>query len=155
MMDDTHIPLLTFRLGRQEYALTIGNVVEVSAMVAYLPMQSSGSPVIGLANRRGQALPLVDMRRVFGHPSPLPDAQSLFIVVTRADDGICAGFIVDVVQQVEYLPWDGMSSVNSQPMIRTVLMDGTRMVQLVAVESVFAQYVDTVASFDEFDETEV
>jgi len=96
-----HLPVLTFRLGNQMYALLIEDVVEVEAMVERIAVLDAPPEVLGLVNRRGTILPLVDLRLVFNQPAPSVNSSSFFIVGEQRGQQI--GLVVDEVVQVEYV----------------------------------------------------
>jgi purine-binding chemotaxis protein CheW len=90
---------LVFKLGDDEFGLPIEAVVEV----AQVPRQITKVPkapgfLEGVANLRGEVLPVVDQRRRFDMP-PLanPEARRLVIIKT---DRHRAGLIVDSVAEV-------------------------------------------------------
>lgn len=95
------IPILTFELGDALYGLFIDYVVEVAAMVHYAPIADARPELLGLVNRHGQVLPLIDLRLVFGLSAPPIDAHVLFIVAMY--EGNLVGLVVDVVNQVQYI----------------------------------------------------
>ena len=95
------IPILTFMLGDKRYALLIDYVVEVAAMVQYSTVSDSIPALLGLINRHGQVMPLIDLRIVFGFETPPLDTNVLFIVAQH--NTILVGLVVDAVNQVEYI----------------------------------------------------
>jgi purine-binding chemotaxis protein CheW len=95
------IPVLTFLIGDKQYALFIDYVVEVAAMVQYSHVADSTPYLLGMVNRHGQVMPLIDLRTVFELDTPIIDTNILFIVA-RQDD-ILVGLVVDAVNQVEYI----------------------------------------------------
>lgn len=96
------VSVLTFRLDRQEYALPVDEVVEVAALMELTRIADSVPELLGIANRHGTALPVLDLRRVLDAPLAPLDATTLFIVGSH--DGQMVGLVVDEVQQVEYIP---------------------------------------------------
>ena len=95
------IPVLTFMIGDKQYALRIDYVVEVAAMVQYSHVADSTPFLLGMVNRHGQVMPLIDLRVVFDLDSPVIDTNILFIVAQH--DNILVGLVVDAVNQVEYI----------------------------------------------------
>jgi purine-binding chemotaxis protein CheW len=95
------LAVLTFRLGAQRYGLLIEDVVEVAAMVETTPLPGSNPALIGLVNRRGSMLPLLDLRVLFEQPTISISANSVFIVAAGGEQYM--GLVVDEVQQVEYV----------------------------------------------------
>lgn len=92
--------LLVFRIEGREYALPVGEVVEVLRMVAATPLPEAPPWVAGVINFRGQVLPLIDLRSRLGTLRREPELSDAIIVV-RADK-VVTGLVVDEV--VEVLP---------------------------------------------------
>ncbi len=140
--------MLSFRLGEQVYALPITHVVEVAAMVAHQPVMSADPALIGMVNRHGSALLLLDLRQVMGKPTPPITAQTLFIVATdshgSADTSPLIGLVVDAVIQVIYttapaaLP-DGLAYIHG-----VVSHDG-ELIQVVNVQPLLKAYLPAVS----------
>lgn len=95
------IPILIFSLGTQRWALLIEDVLEVAAMVAYLPVPDAPPQVLGVVNRHGVVVPLLDLRLVFGQPAEPVNTTSLFIVAVHG--GRTVGLVVDEIHHVEYI----------------------------------------------------
>jgi purine-binding chemotaxis protein CheW len=95
------LPILTFSLGDHLYALLIEDVVEVNAMVEITPLPDAPPEVLGIVNRHGKMLPLLDLRLVFKQPAPPVTSGTLFIVAAGGSQHI--GLVVDEVHQVEYV----------------------------------------------------
>jgi purine-binding chemotaxis protein CheW len=90
---------LVFKLGDEEFGLSIDAVVEV----AQLPSQITKLPkaprfLEGVVNLRGEVLPVVDQRRRFDMP-PLGSAHGRRLVIIKTDRHR-AGLIVDSVSDV-------------------------------------------------------
>lgn len=136
-MTPTLDPLLTFGLADQLYGLWIADVVEVAAMVDYTRLTDAHPALIGIVNRRGQPLPLLDLRRVMGHPANPPTSDTLFIVIQR--QAHLLGLIVDQLFQVEYLPTHQFAnSPATGRYLHGIISDERRIIQMIAVESLFA-----------------
>lgn len=95
------IPILTFTLGDKRYALKIDYVVEVAAMVEYATVADANPALVGLVNRHGRVMPLIDLRVVFQYHVPPIDPNVLFIVSQYEETLV--GLVVDTVNQVEYI----------------------------------------------------
>ncbi len=95
------IPVLTFMIGDKQFALLIDYVVEVAAMVQYSHVADTTPYLLGMVNRHGQVMPLIDLRIIFDLESPVIDTNILFIVAQH--DNILVGLVVDAVNQVEYI----------------------------------------------------
>lgn len=95
------IPVLTFMMGDKQYALLIDYVVEVAAMVHYSEVADATPFLLGMVNRHGQVMPLIDLRIIFGLETPIIDTNILFVVARH--NNILVGLVVDAVNQVEYI----------------------------------------------------
>lgn len=100
--------LLIFRLGEETYALPIDAVDEV---VRY-PQAITRAPrapafLAGVANHRGEALPIVDQRVRFATPGEAP-AKGRRVIVTRIA-GMRVGFAVDAVEALRAVAAEDLS----------------------------------------------
>lgn len=95
-------PFLIFTIGEQRYALRIEDVIEVASMVELMKIPTALPEIIGIANRHGTPLPMLDLRQVFGHAHVEITATTLF-VVAQSKDVQMIGLVVDMIHQVEYI----------------------------------------------------
>lgn len=143
-MNDALQPFLSFRVGEQLYALPITQVVEVAVMVALERLPQAPAALLGIANRHGQALPILNMGALFGASDArhTPRLDDLFIVVSpdgKAQDRRLLGLWVDEVQQVHYLDRDYFRPlVGASPYVQTIASDGDGLFQLVALGALWA-----------------
>ena len=137
---DDLVPVLSFRLGTQHYALLIADVVEVAAMVEMVKIADSRPEVVGMVNRHGAPLPLLDLRAIFGQPTPPPTDSTLFVVV---DDGSrMAGLVLDEVYQVVYLTAEQLRGPSAaEGYIRCIISHKDELVQVIALKPLLAAYV--------------
>lgn len=134
------VPVLTFRLDQQEYALPVDEVVEVAALVELTQVNGAAPALLGVANRHGTVLPLLDLRRVLGAPDSELDVTTLFIV-GQHDDHIL-GLVVDEVQQVEFVPLAPKhKSSTSGKHIRGIISYKQRMLQIIDLASLINEYL--------------
>ena len=135
--DAVRLPLLTFRLGEARYALLIEDVVEVAAMVDRLSLPTERTELLGYINRRGNILPLVDLRIVFNQPRTPITSASVFIVV--AGGGKHFGLVVDAVEQVEYVDALQMSdTLASNPYLHGIVSHQNDMISIIALPALMA-----------------
>ncbi len=136
--------ILTFSLGAQLYALPIEDVVEVAAMVERTIVPDARPELLGVVNRRGQILPLLDLRLVFHQPAAPVTSATLFIVASHADKLV--GLVVDEVQQVEYIP-AAEKTRTSAKIIRGMISHKEQLIQIIALPVIMATYLsDEVAA---------
>ncbi|MDD9939482.1 MAG: chemotaxis protein CheW [Myxococcales bacterium] len=90
--------LVGFEVGSVLYALDIGRVREIIRPLPSLPLPHMPASVIGVADHRGDVVPVVDLRERFGLPTAEDTKQARWIVVTR--DSRLVALIVDRVTEV-------------------------------------------------------
>lgn len=138
---DSHpLPYLLFRLGPHHYGLSISHVIEVAAMVELVATPGTHPAFLGVANRHGGVLPVLDMRAIFGQTATVIDTTTLFIVVQHA--GTQAGLVVDEIQQIVYLePEQLRQSEKDVKYIQGVITRQGSIIQLVALPPLIAEFV--------------
>jgi len=104
-------PFLHFRLGRSEEYGVAGTAVEEAVTVTTIARVPCAPPsVVGVINRRGQMLPVLDLCQFFGlEAEPREEGQPMDIVVVAAA-GYTVGVRVDeLLGMSAYVP-DALSS---------------------------------------------
>jgi purine-binding chemotaxis protein CheW len=104
-------------VGEQLYAIPVNNILEVAALVRLTSLPDAPEEILGVVNRQGQVIPVLDLRLCLGKKAGQIDLSTLFIVVQGA--GYTAGLIVDDVREVTSLPAQAMQlSARSGPYIQ-------------------------------------
>ena len=109
------LELLLFRLGedasgrRELFGINVFKVREVLEMPAITGAPGAPRHVLGLADIRGQVMPVIDLPAVVGFR---PRALSL-LVVTEFERSL-QGFAVEGVEQITRLDWDQVVSAQAQ-----------------------------------------
>ena len=116
------------QIGPEEYALAVGDVLEVVDAPEVTPVPGAPSCILGVCNLRGTVLPVVDAAKVLRADGG--DARQ--IVITEGAAGR-AGVAVDQVIEVGVLP-DARESTESVHLSATVLHD-QRLVGIVDLDS--------------------
>ena len=94
---------IVFQLDREEYAVPIGAVDEVTRRPDELTRVPKAPEFIeGVMNLRGAVIPVVDQRRRFDLPAAPPSSRQRIIVITL--DGLRAGFLVDAASELVKIP---------------------------------------------------
>lgn len=129
------IPILSFTLGGQNYALLVEDVMEVAAMAELTPLYDALPGVLGIVNRHGESLPIFDLSVLMGY-EPVPiEISTLFIVIQYevAGEERCAGLVVEQVEQVEYILRKNLQkSTASGKRIHGIINNDERMMQVIA-----------------------
>jgi purine-binding chemotaxis protein CheW len=134
------MPVLTFTLDDQFYALPIDQVVEVASMVELVHPSRAQPEVLGMANRHGEVLPVLDLRLIMGAVAKPVDEWTLFMVAHFR--GQLFGLVVDEVQQVDYIPVAHIhQSTTAGLYVRGIISFKQRLIQIIALEPLMAAYV--------------
>jgi purine-binding chemotaxis protein CheW len=137
----TRLPILTFSLGDHLYGILIEDVVEMSAMVEVTPLPDAPPEVLGIINRHGAMLPLVDLRLVFKQPAAPVTSASLFIVAAGGSQQI--GLVVDEVHQVEYVDALQMNDAPaSARYLHGVISHQSALIPILALPPLLAAFVN-------------
>jgi len=90
--------LVGFVLGGVRYAIDILRVQEIINPLPCVALPHAPPAVIGVADHRGQVVPIIDLRRRFNLPAAEPTRRTKWIVVQVGDRAV--GFVVDYVTDV-------------------------------------------------------
>lgn len=104
---DTYV---IFKLDQEEYGMRISNVKEVNHMskIRHLP----GSPpfIDGMVNLRGEAIPVLNLRTLFGQKTTAPSDSSKLLVAEYGEKTI--GIIIDSASEVTAIPQNLVEGVS-------------------------------------------
>jgi purine-binding chemotaxis protein CheW len=90
--------VLSFRLAKEEYAISILKVQEIRGYEAPTMLPSAPACIKGITNLRGSIVPIVDMRILFNLGEPVYDQFTVVIVLNIKNHVI--GMVVDSVSDV-------------------------------------------------------
>jgi len=96
--------VLSFRLAKEEYAISILKVQEIRGYETPTRLASAPAYLKGIINLRGSIVPIVDMRIKFGLGEPVYDSFTVVIILNIAQHVI--GMVVDSVSDVVTLTSD-------------------------------------------------
>lgn len=96
---------LTFKLGREEYGLSLLRVREIIALMDITAVPLAPPYVRGVMNLRGRVIPVVDLRKKFEmDPTDDHDRKCIIVVdVMRGDTSIQMSVLVDAVSEVLHI----------------------------------------------------
>ncbi len=95
---DPQKSLVGFSVGDVSYAVPIGEVREIVNPLVLTELPHAPAAVVGVADHRGDVIPVVDLRLRFGL-KPLPDRQRSKWILVEVDERLI-GLIVDRVLDV-------------------------------------------------------
>lgn len=90
--------LIVFRLGHEEYALSVQNVGSIERILPITRVPSTPSFVKGVINLRGVVTPVIDLKRRFHNEDTEFSNQTRIIIINFED--ITVGIIVDSANDV-------------------------------------------------------
>jgi two-component system, chemotaxis family, chemotaxis protein CheV len=139
--------LLLFRLGeapdsaqRELYGINVFKVREILAMPAITAVAGAKPEILGVADIRGQIIPVIDLAKVTGcRPKHGPK-----ILLVTEFARTTQGFAVEEVDDIARLEWNQVLSAESHSSGRTVTsfarldgnVDGSRLAQVLDVERI-------------------
>ena len=134
------LSFLTFSLGPQLYALPIEDVVEVAAMVELVQVVDAPPEMLGLANRHGEVLPVLDLRPIFRHGKSRIGASTLFVVAAHGEQKM--GLVVDEVHQVVYFNIQQLVRASTrEKYVRGIIPQGDNLIQVIALPALLAHFM--------------
>ncbi len=108
-MSASHQQLVVLRLGEEEYAFGVADVIEIIGATVPRAVASPDPWVRGVISLRGRIVPVLDLATRLGLPGQAPADHKIVIIET---DGGVAGVVVDDVvgvlevgaERIEELP---------------------------------------------------
>lgn len=93
---------LTFRIGEEEFASNVANVLEILEMPSITKVPHSPDYMRGVINLRGRVLPVLDTRAKFGIPASKDDIDTSIIVIeiNMGERATEIGALVNSVEEV-------------------------------------------------------
>ena len=139
--------LLLFRLGeapdseqRELYGINVFKVREILAMPPITVVAGANPEILGVADIRGQIIPVIDLAQVTG----CQPKNGLKILLVTEFARTTQGFAVEEVDDIVRLEWNQVLSAESHSSGRTVTsfarldgnVDGSRLAQVLDVEQI-------------------
>ncbi len=90
--------LVSFVIGEEEFGVDIMIVQEIIRFIEVTHVPNSPEYVEGVINLRGKIIPVIDLRKRFGHVGIDRNSNTRIIVVELSDKVV--GFLVDRVKEV-------------------------------------------------------
>lgn len=94
--------LLSVEVGDATCGLPLDLVLEIHAAVQLTPLPDAPEVVVGLVNRRGHPLPVLDLRRRLGLPSRPVQVEDRLVVLKLPDRNVA--LLVDAAVEVLEVP---------------------------------------------------
>ncbi|HEY3426925.1 MAG TPA: chemotaxis protein CheW [Negativicutes bacterium] len=94
----SEVQLVVFKLGREEYGVSILRVQEIKRMIDITRVPHTPDYIKGVINLRGSVLPVIDLKKRLNLPQQA-DTDDTRIIIVKIDE-IIVGMIVDAVSEV-------------------------------------------------------
>ena len=99
--------VVSFHLDQKIYALPLDLVAQIIPMVKLTSLPQAHPAIAGVMNFRGEAVPVIDLRRFLGLPAPAYELHTPILLSYangadggRLEDGRLIGLVVDEVHDV-------------------------------------------------------
>jgi chemotaxis signal transduction protein len=143
------VDMLTFRVGRERFAIESRFVAAVFRLTDLVPLPGATSPVVGLTRWRGDVLTVLDIRRTVGAVAGALDDLGRVIVVgeTAAEFGVLADAVDDIarIDTSALHPVPAERKLDGESLLLGVTNDA---VHVVAAAALIARQTDTHATPD-------
>ncbi|EMI66640.1 CheW-like protein [Leptospira santarosai str. CBC523] len=99
---------LTFYVNEEIFGIDILKIHEILKPVSITRIPNGGDYILGVINLRGEIIPIIDLKQVFGigYSDIIPSTR--IIVVVQGEKR--AGILVDTVRQVVKIQYDKVSN---------------------------------------------
>ncbi|EMG01980.1 CheW-like protein [Leptospira borgpetersenii str. 200701203] len=99
---------LTFNVNKEIFGIDILKIHEILKPVPITRIPNGGDYILGVINLRGEIIPIIDLKQVFGigYSDIIPSTRIIVVV----QDEKRAGILVDTVRQVIKIQYDKVNS---------------------------------------------
>jgi purine-binding chemotaxis protein CheW len=116
VLESSELEVLSFKLGSEEYGITILKVQEIRGYDTVTKIANAPEHVKGVINLRGNIVPIIDMRIRFNLGTPVYDESTVVIILSLGKQVV--GMVVDSVSDVVRL---APEQIKAAPQMGTAL----------------------------------
>jgi len=130
---------VTFQVGTEHFGLPMRQVAEIIRLPATVSVPLTPESLVGLANLRGNVLPVLDLRHILGVSAQNLGESTRVLVV---DMGSTVGLIVDSVSKAMRIDEQNIKDATSlkttvsADLLNGVIQDDERLIQLIDIRQV-------------------
>jgi purine-binding chemotaxis protein CheW len=127
--------VIILRIGKERYAFRVDDVEEIMRLLPITPVPCVPPYLLGVVNRRGSILPIVDLQVFFGGSRSPETRDSRIVVLSR--NKLTLGLMVEAADQIVSIPAQGVmpplrrDEGPQEEFCAGVVTLGTRMVVLI------------------------
>ena len=151
-MNRMELLLFTIR-GKQLFGINVFKVREVIRTPPISPVPKSDSRIVGVADIRGQTMPMIDLAKALDFEAIKPENYSKSLTIVTEFNSSVQGFLVEDVDRIVHLRWEDILAPPASLMGVNYLTGITRaqnqIVQIVDVEKVLVEVSGTSAQLSE------
>lgn len=117
--------VLSAAIGPARLAVRLTGLAEVMPLQRWSPVPGWPPALLGVAARRGNPLPVVDLHHLLGHPAPGADSAA-YLLLARCPGGLY-GLRVEALGEVLHIDMDALippAPAADQPQRRSSLVEG-------------------------------
>ncbi|WP_167568855.1 chemotaxis protein CheW [Brevibacillus migulae] len=93
---------IIFRIDREEYAISVMEVVSIEKPHELTPVPKQNPYVLGVIHLRGQVVPIIDLRKILNESASTVTDSTRYIIASVA--GQVIGFVVDAATDILDVP---------------------------------------------------
>lgn len=136
--------LLLFKIkGEQLFGINVFKVREVIRTPFVSPVPKADPRVVGVADIRGQTMPMIDLAKALDLPSIPQDKYSESLTIVTEFNSSVQGFLVEDVDRIVHLRWEDIlpppDSLQNVNYLTGITRAQDRIVEIVDVEKVLAE----------------
>ena len=99
--DSQDSPFTLFMVNDVVYGVSSAHVLSIEILEEPTPLVNAPHYMLGILDFRGDMIPLIGLRRLFGIPPRDADTQDMLLVLNV--DGVTKGVVADEIVSVEYI----------------------------------------------------
>ncbi len=146
--------LLLFTIkGKQLFGINVFKVREVIRTPVISPVPKSDSRIVGVADIRGQTMPMIDLAKALDFEAIEPENYSKSLTIVTEFNSSVQGFLVEDVDRIVHLRWEDILAPPASLMGVNYLTGITRaqnqIVEIVDVEKVLVEVSGTSTDLSE------
>jgi purine-binding chemotaxis protein CheW len=134
---------VVFSVADSEYAVAAASVRQLESYQGATPVPGAAAHVAGIIQIRGQVIPVVDLRQLFGHPSVEPTLNTRVVVIEHGERRV--GLIVDKSREILRIDRESVQSSpalvqqSSGGLLEGLVQLGTRLLMLLDLRKVVGE----------------
>ena len=127
---------IAFEVGTESYALPFDRVLETDRLPRWTHVPGAAAHLRGVINLRGEIIPLIDLRTLFGASAAVVDGR--MVVVRDVAGKASVAFVVDRLLGLASVPANEISHSRAEGVVRGVATASGRKVGLIDADLIMA-----------------